>query len=91
MRAHRVNRAYLFPRRVDGSINKRVVKTFLSSLRRVARPLIKITRRINRGETGVGEGNMNLSFFPRHVRGRVINIALQALGFLRALGRDEPH
>lgn len=25
---------------------------------------------------------MNLSFFPRHVRGRVINIALQVSAFL---------
>lgn len=30
----------------------------------------------------VGWGNMNLSFFPRHVRGRVINIALQVSAFL---------
>lgn len=55
---------------VDGFINKRLVKTFLSSLRRVPRPLIKITTGINRGEGGRRRaGNMNLSFFPRHVRG----------------------
>lgn len=86
-----VNRTYLLLVPVDIFINKRVVKTFLSSLRRVSRPLIKITRRINRGGSDGRRGNMNLSFFPRHVRELVINIALQGSRRSCATRRDEPH